>query len=60
MSVPPTRAVALLDRLRMSHEAATARVTALREQLTLTEGLADVLADHLHRGGCRGMGAQAA
>ncbi len=49
--MPATRAGALLDRLRMSHEAATARVTALREQLAVTEGLADILADRLHRGG---------
>ncbi|MGY1711301.1 MerR family transcriptional regulator [Geodermatophilus sp. SYSU D00758] len=38
---------ALLDRLRMFHEAATARVTALREQLTVAEGFADTLAGHL-------------
>ena len=37
----------LLDRLRMFHEAATARVTALREQLTVAEGFADSLAGHL-------------
>jgi DNA-binding transcriptional MerR regulator len=40
---------ALLDRLRMFHEAATARVAALREQLIIAEGFADSLADHLHR-----------
>jgi MerR family copper efflux transcriptional regulator len=39
---------ALLDRLRMFHEAAIARVTALREQLTVAEGFADTLAAHLH------------
>jgi MerR family transcriptional regulator, copper efflux regulator len=33
----------LLDRLRMFHEAATARVTALREQLTVAEGFAESL-----------------
>ncbi|GAA3165284.1 MerR family transcriptional regulator [Blastococcus jejuensis] len=37
----------LLDRLRMFHEAATARVTALREQLTVAEGFADSFAGHL-------------
>lgn len=37
----------LLDRLRMFHEAATARVTALREQLAVAEGFADSLAGHL-------------
>lgn len=37
----------LLDRLRMFHEAATARVTALREQLAVAEGFADTLAGHL-------------
>jgi MerR family copper efflux transcriptional regulator len=37
----------LLDRLRMLHEAATARVTALREQLTVAEGFADSIASHL-------------
>jgi hypothetical protein len=37
----------LLDRLRMFHEAATARGTALREQLTVAEGFADSLAGHL-------------
>jgi MerR family copper efflux transcriptional regulator len=39
---------ALLDRLRMFHEAATARVTALREQLAVAQGFADTLAAHLH------------
>jgi MerR family copper efflux transcriptional regulator len=37
----------LLDRLRMFHEAATARVTALCEQLAVAEGFADRLVDHL-------------
>ncbi|CCG02053.1 MerR family transcriptional regulator [Blastococcus saxobsidens] len=37
----------LLDRLRMFHAAATARVTALREQLGVAEGFADTLAGHL-------------
>jgi MerR family copper efflux transcriptional regulator len=37
----------LLDRLRMFHEAATARVTALREQLAVAEGFAGDLAGHL-------------
>jgi DNA-binding transcriptional MerR regulator len=37
----------LLDRLRMFHEAATARVTALREQLAVAEDFADGLAGHL-------------
>lgn len=37
----------LLDRLRMFHEAATARVTALREQLAVAEGFADSLTGHL-------------
>ena len=37
----------LLDRLRMFHQAATARVTALREQLAVAEGFADSLAGHL-------------
>ncbi|WP_072920717.1 MerR family transcriptional regulator [Geodermatophilus obscurus] len=40
---------ALIDRLRMFHEAATARVTALREQLAVAEGFAATLADHLNR-----------
>ena len=34
----------LTDRLRMFHEAATARVTALREQLAVAEGFAAELA----------------
>jgi MerR family transcriptional regulator, copper efflux regulator len=38
---------ALLDRLRMFHEAATARVTALREQLAVAEGFAAGLAAQL-------------
>ncbi len=38
---------ALVDRLRMFHEAATARVRALREQLTVAEGFAGTLADRL-------------
>lgn len=38
----------LLDQLRMFHQAATARVTALREQLAVAEGFADSLAGHLH------------
>jgi MerR family copper efflux transcriptional regulator len=42
---------ALTDRLRMFHEAATARVTALREQLAVAEGFAATLAEHLHRAG---------
>ena len=37
----------LLDRLQMFHEAATARVTALREQLAVAEGFAESLAGHL-------------
>jgi MerR family transcriptional regulator, copper efflux regulator len=37
----------LVDRLRMFHEAATARVTALREQLAVAEGFANTLAGHL-------------
>jgi MerR family transcriptional regulator, copper efflux regulator len=36
------------DRLRMFHEAAKARVTALREQLAVAEGFADTLAERLH------------
>jgi MerR family copper efflux transcriptional regulator len=39
--------VELVERLRMFHEAATARVTALREQLAVAEGFAGTLADHL-------------
>jgi MerR family copper efflux transcriptional regulator len=38
---------ALVDRLRAFHEAATARVTALREQLAVAEGFAGTLAGHL-------------
>ncbi len=37
----------LTDRLRMFHEAATARVLALREQLAVAEGFAATLAAHL-------------
>ena len=37
----------LVDRLRMFHEAATARVTALKEQLAVAEGFADALAGRL-------------
>ncbi len=37
----------LTDRLRMFHEAATARVTALRDQLAIAEGLAADLAARL-------------
>jgi MerR family copper efflux transcriptional regulator len=37
----------LLDRLRMFHEAATARVTALKEQLAVAEGFAEALAGRL-------------
>jgi DNA-binding transcriptional MerR regulator len=40
---------ALSDRLRMFHEAATARVTALREQLAIAEGFAGDLAARLER-----------
>ena len=38
---------ALLDRLRMFHEAATARVLALREQVAIAEGFAADLAARL-------------
>ena len=37
----------LIDRLGMFHEAATARVTALRNQLAYAEGFAGTLSDHL-------------
>ncbi|WP_246080298.1 MerR family transcriptional regulator [Modestobacter altitudinis] len=37
----------LIDRLAMFHQAATARVTALRDQLSYAEGFADTLASHL-------------
>jgi MerR family copper efflux transcriptional regulator len=37
----------LLDRLRMLHEAATARVTALREQVAVAEGFADSVASQV-------------
>ena len=40
----------LVDRLRMFHEAATARVTALREQLAVAEGFAHSLAGHSQAG----------
>jgi DNA-binding transcriptional MerR regulator len=36
----------LVDRLGMFHEAAIARVTALKEQLAVAEGFADTLAGH--------------
>jgi DNA-binding transcriptional MerR regulator len=39
--------VNLIDRLRMYHEAATARVTALREQLAVAEGFAGSIAVRL-------------
>jgi DNA-binding transcriptional MerR regulator len=38
---------ALVDRLRMFHEAATARVRALRDQLTVAEGFAGTLGERL-------------
>jgi MerR family copper efflux transcriptional regulator len=38
---------ALVDRLRMFHEAATARVLALREQLAVADGFAGTLAARL-------------
>jgi MerR family transcriptional regulator, copper efflux regulator len=41
------RRAQLLDRLAMFHQAATARVTALREQLAVAEGFADSLSEHL-------------
>lgn len=37
----------LLDRLRMFHQAATARVSALKDQLAVAEGFAETLADRL-------------
>ncbi len=37
----------LVDRLRMFHEAASARVTALKEQLAVAEGFAETLAGRL-------------
>ena len=37
----------LTDRLRMFHDAATARVTALKEQLAVAEGFAETLAGRL-------------
>jgi MerR family transcriptional regulator, copper efflux regulator len=40
----------LLDRLRMFHEAAAARVTALKEQLAVAEGFAETLAARLPAG----------
>lgn len=39
-----------LDRLRMFHEAAIARVTALTEQLAVAEGFAETLAGRLRAG----------
>lgn len=36
-----------MDRLRVFHEAATARVTALKEQLAVAEGFAETLAGRL-------------
>jgi DNA-binding transcriptional MerR regulator len=41
----------LTDRLRSFHEAATARVTALRAQLAVAEGFAETLAGHLRTQG---------
>jgi DNA-binding transcriptional MerR regulator len=38
---------ALIDRLTMFHEAATARVRALQEQVAVAEGFAATLAGHL-------------
>jgi MerR family transcriptional regulator, copper efflux regulator len=38
---------AFVDRLRMFHEAATARVRALRDQLAVAEGFAGTLAERL-------------
>ncbi|MFI7304764.1 MerR family transcriptional regulator [Micromonospora aurantiaca] len=50
-----TGRVELLDRLAMFHTAATTRVAALREQLTMAEGFADTLHDKLsHHGGVHG------
>lgn len=37
----------LVDRLRTFHEAATARVVALKDQLAVAEGFAETLAGHL-------------
>ncbi len=37
----------LMDRLRMFHEATTARVTALKEQLAVAESFAETLAGRL-------------
>ncbi len=37
----------LVDRLRMFHQAATARVTALKEQLAVAEGFAESLVDQI-------------
>ena len=37
----------LADRLRTFHDAATARVTALKDQLAVAEGFAETLAGHL-------------
>ncbi|WCN81388.1 MerR family transcriptional regulator [Micromonospora sp. LH3U1] len=41
----------LLDRLGMFHTAATTRVTALRDQLTMAEGFASTLRDRLDHHG---------
>lgn len=41
----------LLDRLGMFHTAATARVTALRDQLAMAEGFAETLRDELDHHG---------
>ncbi|MCW2682583.1 MAG: transcriptional regulator, MerR family [Blastococcus sp.] len=46
LSAAPHDAV-LTDRLRMFHEAATARVVALRDQLAVAEGFANSLAAEL-------------
>ncbi|MEU7994522.1 MerR family transcriptional regulator [Micromonospora sp. NPDC049060] len=43
--------VALLDRLGMFHTAATARVSALRDQLATAEGFAGTLRDRLDQHG---------
>ncbi|WP_203837038.1 MerR family transcriptional regulator [Winogradskya humida] len=44
---PADNRAALLDRLTMFHEAAQARVTALRDQLTMAEGFAGQIQDHI-------------
>ncbi|MDT0275108.1 MerR family transcriptional regulator [Blastococcus goldschmidtiae] len=41
----------LADRLRTFHEAATARVSALKAQLAVAEGFAETLAGHLRNQG---------